>query len=212
MLAPTGIPNKLLEDHYMHYCQDAYDDFCDRYWLCSYANKRGRCVGVQQGHSDKGHQNAAGKIIAAGDYRSSFSESRCEDKWISSLKQEMNRIQTLKEESSFGRSNANMDSLATQLHRRLMVEFYDSVKPASYFMSHSTCFCCLRELPEHALVCGHILCTLCIQAYGSETLNGHGRFEMAECPLHPHEERWKPPTSIQLKPALAGVRILCLDG
>lgn len=194
----------------MHYCQDAYDDFCDRYWPCNFESKRGRCVGVQQGHNDKGHQNAAGRIIATGDYQSSFSETQCEDRWISGLQQEMNRIQTLKEESRFGRSNANMDSLASHLHRRLMVEFYDSVRPASYFMSHSTCFCCLRELPEHPLVCGHTLCTLCVRAYGVE--KDPGRFEISECPLHPHEERWKPPISIQFKPTLAGVRVLCLDG
>ena len=81
---------------------------------------------------------------------------------------------------------------------------------ARNFISHSTCFSCLFEPPEHALPCGHVLCTPCLMAYGksqSKTV-----VEMTHCPMErlisPRHHVWK----VVLKPAAAGIRILTLDG
>lgn len=78
------------------------------------------------------------------------------------------------------------------------------------FISHSTCFSCLFEPPEHALPCGHVLCTPCLIAYGK--FRGKTVVELNGCPLEtlitPRRTSWK----AVLKPAAAGTRILTLDG
>lgn len=81
---------------------------------------------------------------------------------------------------------------------------------ASKFISHSTCFSCLFEPPEHALPCGHILCTPCLRAHGKS--QGKMVVEMTGCPMErlitPRHQVWR----VIIKPAAAGVRVLTLDG
>ena len=102
---------------------------------------------------------------------------------------------------------------AAQIHKdQVMVHFYNHSakgRPEA-FISHSTCFSCLFEPPEHALPCGHILCTSCIRAYGHA--KGRTIVEMDSCPLEslirPRYGLWR----VFIKPASAGIRILTLDG
>ena len=94
-----------------------------------------------------------------------------------------------------------------------MVQFYShSVRDRpEAFISHTTCFCCLFEPPEHALSCGHVLCTPCLRAYGRS--RGRNTVEIEGCPMERSSGRskygsWK----VLLKPDAAGLRILTLDG
>lgn len=102
--------------------------------------------------------------------------------------------------------------ITTKLHQANVNNFYHHVGGAQNFVSHSTCFCCLRELAEHPLPCGHVLCTPCIKGYGKPHSELLGSFVMACCPLHDYDTVFPAPCEIYFKPALAGVRVLSLDG
>lgn len=78
------------------------------------------------------------------------------------------------------------------------------------YNSHSACFCCLFEPPEHALPCGHILCTPCIKDYGQ--LRSKTEVEIHGCPIESRVVHRYQTWRIHLKPETAGVRILTLDG
>lgn len=102
---------------------------------------------------------------------------------------------------------------AAQIHKDLvMVPFYDHSakgRPEA-FISHSTCFSCLFEPPEHALPCGHILCTPCLREYGHA--RGKTVVEITGCPLEPLSRTRYGLWRVFIKPAAAGIRILTLDG
>ncbi|KAK0515924.1 hypothetical protein JMJ35_001958 [Cladonia borealis] len=202
-----GTPSYLLDSYYMMYCEQAFNDFCDRYWRCSYSNRKGQCENVQFGHSTKGHQTAIGKVIATGDYDPSYNYNSDLRNWIQSLEREIEKIEQAKTSC---RPNLNMDDITPTLHARNVRTFYHTIGLASNFISHYTCFCCLGEIPLHPLTCGHVLCSPCVRSYGKS--KGSGLIEILECPICAREESGPQQTVIQFKPALAGVRVLCFDG
>lgn len=110
--------------------------------------------------------------------------------------------------------NGEEAQAAADIHKdTVMVHFYEHAARgrADAFRNHSTCFSCLFEPPEHALPCGHVLCTTCLQAYG-HLGKGRTSVEISGCPLEslirPRYGNWR----IFLKPADAGIRVLTLDG
>ena len=73
---------------------------------------------------------------------------------------------------------------AAGIHKGTVLDhFFDHTAKgrANSFISHSTCFCCLFEPPEHALPCGHVLCTPCLVAYGKS--RGKTVVELSGCPM-----------------------------
>lgn len=102
--------------------------------------------------------------------------------------------------------------IITKIHLINVNSFYHRVGGAQRFVSHSTCFCCLRELAEHPLPCGHVLCTPCIKGYGKPHSELSGSYTVATCPLHDFDAVFRVPAEILFKPPLAGVRVLALDG
>ncbi|KND92169.1 Phospholipase A I [Tolypocladium ophioglossoides CBS 100239] len=99
--------------------------------------------------------------------------------------------------------------LVSSLHLRELRKFYVNVGPARIFKSHEMCLSCLRELPEHTIVCGHVLCNACVLSFGEKT--GPTMVTMSQCPLHLDKE-WVDKWRINIKPRHAGVRVMCLDG
>ena len=165
---------------------------------------------MRSGHSDKGHQNTSGKTIADGQYESDFDPDELRQTWLSTIKGhirqaqvEVGRVKSLRSKFSY------VDAMAA-LHSKQVQTFYLKAGGANEFYSFEICLVCLRELPEYALLCGHVLCKDCIVASGDE--NGPSEILMTRCPLHEREVVWNPPRSIIIKPKHAGVRILCLDG
>lgn len=204
---------------YVGHCDNALEDFCDRYWPCEFVllmgSRRndvsvGKCVNVRSGHGSKGHQNKDGKVIAVGSYQSHFTAESYQEtfrylvfealeKLLAKLRVRIEKDPSLPEEK-----------IAAQLHRdSVMLHFYkhiDDVRNKS-LVSHSTCFSCLMGAPQHALPCGHVLCTACLAAYGTQEKDA---IEISSCPMHVDTtfRSWK----IYLKPEAAGVRVLTLDG
>ena len=119
-------------------------------------------------------------------------------------------LETLR--SEFQEGNRIEAQAAAEIHKNtIMIPFFNhsTRNRVEAFTSHSTCLSCLFEPPEHALPCGHVLCTTCIRAYGHA--KGKTVVEMDGCPLESISTSrylWR----IFLKPPTAGVRILTLDG
>jgi hypothetical protein len=167
-----------------------------------------RCVNTRNGHTSKGHQMKTGIIFNHGPYFSTIPFKKYRNVFLAAVYFELQRIL-----SQLGQSGEQtvQQLKAHKLHRETVKTFYSAYESAHDLKlpSHDICVCCLSSSPEHALSCGDVLCSPCIQAYG----RSHGRsvYEVQECPVgfrhaEPIEARF-----YCLKPASAGVRLLSLD-
>ena len=99
---------------------------------------------------------------------------------------------------------------AASIHRETVMHhfFAHSTRgqPDAY-ISHSACFTCLFEPPEHGLPCGHVICTKCLRDFSSRIV-WKTVIEIDSCPICNASFVWK----VVLKPDAAGLRILTLDG
>jgi hypothetical protein len=150
-----------------------------------------------------------GKVLAVGDYASQFSFVEYQETFqynvyirLYELLQ-MLRIQTrdLKQPER---------DVAASIHRELvMCNFFthSTRGQKDAYISHSACFSCLFEPPEHGLPCGHVICTKCLKDFRSR-LHYRTIIEIERCPICDDSLGWR----VALKPDAAGVRILTLDG
>lgn len=206
-----GPAEQILEKAYFDYCDAALDDFCAIFWPCTFSNKRGQCVNVQDRHK-KGHQNEKGQIIGTGEYVSDFTWEKFSDEWLHLLQDHLSKFQlTIEQMLTYSETMAELEA-ATRLHYENVNNFYQRLGGAQVFISHSACFCCLREMAEHPLPCGHVICTPCVKGYGKPQGNLAGLYTFATCPLHELDTTFSTPWEISFKPPLAGVRVLSLDG
>lgn len=206
-----GTTVRLLNDAYIEFCEAAIEEFADLYTPCSFEHPRlGRCYNRKSGHNPKGHQNVDGKFIGSGGYQSEFDAREFMPKWIERIRSYLQYLQSKSAELSLTLREQTENQIAAELHKQHLNDFYHQLGNVSKYVSHSTCFSCLRELPEHALPCGHVLCDPCIRAYGVRA--SRTAIELKRCPLHLREWLWEPPWMVAVKPPYAGVRILCLDG
>lgn len=147
----------LFDKFYANSCVAALEHFCDKYWPCSFVSRKGKaCVNVKSSHVAKGHQTAGGRIISSGNYVSAFSSFNFSNQWTVFLKSQLKRI-----EAEFHKiRNATMPKkddpltvndrrLAYDLHKKCMGSFFRSYEgySASKFISLTTCYCCLMEVP-----------------------------------------------------------------
>jgi len=199
---------------YLEHLDAAIENFCDRHWPCEFIRNGGgaRCVNVRSGHGSKGHQLADGKVLAAGEYVSSFTfeshheEFRCNVYF---------RLQELLERLHGRIQEGEQEELAAaSIHRDdVMAWFYRHAtqgQKAYRYNSNSVCLSCLFAPPEHALPCGHILCTACVKAYGDA--RGTTAVDMYECPIERATAMRYQSWRIHFKPKTAGIRVLTLDG
>jgi hypothetical protein len=197
---------------YIDHCDSSLDDFCAIFWPCSFMSRKGeRCVNVKERHV-KGHQNQRGTVIGSGCYESSFTFDTFCDDWFDHLKHYLTKFQGELESQMTKFRIADEVAVTTALHLANVTSFYYHNGGARKFVSHATCFCCLRELAEHPLPCGHVLCTACVKGYGKPHEELSGSFTITSCPLHNYEAVFSTPLEVYFKPPLAGLRILSLDG
>jgi len=78
---------------------------------------------------------------------------------------------------------ANELDLTTNLYHTNVNVFYQHLGGAKKFISHSACFCCSRELADHPLPCGHVICTPCIKGYGKAFDEVACLYSITMCPL-----------------------------
>lgn len=205
---------KQIFPEYLEHIDAALSEFCDRHWPCEYIKPGGgaRCVNVRSGHSSKGHQLKNGKILAVGAYVSQFSFENYHEEFRVEIYSRLDELLKILRERTQDDDEPEAQAAAEIHKENVMVHFFDHSArgTANKFISHSTCFSCLIEPPEHALPCGHVLCTPCIKAYGES--RGKLVIEMHGCPMETLIRGRNPVWKILLKPAAAGIRILTLDG
>lgn len=213
-----GRPNAIFPE-YLEHIDNALENFCDRHWPCEFVGKGGRCVNVRSGHGAKGHQLKSGKLLEAGNYYSTFSFDAYKQEFEESTYHKLvllsERVRTRAKDglSAEGISAVSEEQAAADVHRELVLQWFfehASRNNPQAFTSHTVCFCCLFEPPEHALPCGHIICTRCLKTYGKIQLNRY--VEITECPMEKRERRFRHAWRIQFKPPSCGVRVLTLDG
>ncbi|KAK8254092.1 hypothetical protein IWZ00DRAFT_435915 [Phyllosticta capitalensis] len=196
---------------YNEQLENALETFCNSHWPCEYVTDSGaRCVNVRNGHS-KGHQTKDGRVLAAGDYASRFSFQGYHQSFNIKVYFALQQLlEYLELEKKFGKEEKEA---AARIHQQILSVFYrrcarEDVGPN--FISHSACFCCLFEMPEHSLPCGHVFCTSCVKAYGNAS--GKNELTIQACPLCSSDAGPVWSHKIGFKPETAGVRILSLDG
>lgn len=200
----------------MDHLDDALENFCDQHWPCEFVDpKTGvRCVNVRFGHTAKGHQSADGKVFATGDYQSKFSFEKNAPEFRQRVYSSLTLL--LQQLTSDTRHGTPEESSAMEIHRTTVMRSLfrratrKSNKTHAALTSHTACFCCLFGQAEHCLPCGHVLCTQCLQGYGTQW-DVHG-YRISGCPMEEMEGGREKACTIYLKPASAGVRILTLDG
>jgi len=209
--AIVGPADHILDSQYKHHCNTALEVFCAILWPCTFRSKRGeQCVNVKERHV-KGHQNQRGSVIGSGPYESNFTYGNACAEWFHHLKTYLRGFQD-KLQSQLMLSKTDETVLVTKLHHAKTDEFYRRAGGALKFFSQSTCFCCLGDLAEHPLPCGHVLCTPCVKDYGRPHDELSSSYIVWSCPLHNRDFGFHTPTEIYFKPPLAGLRILSLDG
>lgn len=164
---------------------------------------------MRSGH-DKGHQNQDGRIIGIGHYQSSL-EDDFANKWLEQVGAEIQNQQNHFSNLNHQSHERSELAIAEELHLQCLKEFSRNFWDSSCNVSYSTCFSCLRELPEYVLPCGHVLCLRCVKAFGRPAAS-ETAFELDRCPLHQREMPWARPWIVSVKPPYAGTRILSLDG
>ncbi|KAI4121211.1 MAG: hypothetical protein LQ338_006492 [Usnochroma carphineum] len=206
-----GTPLELLE-HYKPFLDGALYRFSDGWWPCSYETVKGKkCVNTKEGHA-RGHQDNNGKPLGPGDYKSDFDAESYRLTWHSQLDNTLREIENSMEQVNLTNPSLPQHSEereAARLHSKRMDEFYSSLGGAEKFFSNVVCLSCLEDMPEHALPCGHVICSKCVRTFG--TVRSEGLISLKGCPLSYHVT-WKPDVQIILKPDQAGIRILSLDG
>ncbi|KAI0403160.1 hypothetical protein F4802DRAFT_316845 [Xylaria palmicola] len=211
-----GAISRLLDDRYAKSCIGALQTFAGLYWPCSFQNpaqsgELGQCCNVKLGHNPKGHQNKQGKIIGHGEYQSSFNIATFQPVWEHLIRTSLVQVQSASLRLAHEFPDRSELEIAALLHQEHLNDLYsNSLGSPLNFISYSSCLCCLRELPECALPCGHVLCLPCVEIYGYRT--SRTTIEIHRCPIHVADVIASPPWVIVTKPRYAGSRTLCLDG
>jgi hypothetical protein len=167
-----------------------------------------RCVNVRIGHNSKGHQDRDGRIFAYGGYVTRFSFRNNREEFHAGVYFRLEHL--LSQLADCTRQGEPQEAATAKMHRTNLLEFFHkppNESESTNLQNHSVCWCCLFETPEHALSCGHVLCTPCLKSYGRA--EARTIVQIYECHLESYGRCQ--PRSIYIKPEAAGIRILVLD-
>lgn len=201
--------------NYTCFFEYAIAEYLELYCPCAFVSLDGTrlCKSVKARHRAKGHQDERG-IIAAGDYVSAFDDTFAQN-WMEQLRASIDDLHQTFTNALDRSAQASRDvesseeCIAFAIHVERLDRFYRSIGPATWVRSNATCYCCLMDVPQHALPCGHAICDRCARASGDLK---QSTLLVSWCPLHPDVTRWAQPKVIKYKPRGAGVRVLALDG
>jgi hypothetical protein len=94
---------------------------------------------------------------------------------------------------------------AASVHQEQLVRLRPHI---SRLRSNRSCLTCLLRMPEKVLSCGHSICEICLQLFGSNGQSGDHTFHLEDCPVCGKFTN----RSFRLVPPNAGTRLLSIDG
>lgn len=198
-----GQYSELFRDTYQGFLSQAFETFREQFLRCSHRKGDQACFNTKNSHL-KNHQARSGEVLSRGSFEAEANSESFGSNWITGIGRTIENVDRYLQDTSLGERTS-----IPRNHQAIMESFYGDHGPAERLMSHSTCLCCLANVPTNPLPCGHVLCLQCAQGFG--TRRDNGLLEIRCCPLHPRETNWTEPISIKFKPQEAGVRVLCLE-
>lgn len=145
-------------------------------------------------------------------FQTSLDPARFFPAWTQMIQQGLARAQQELLVRAQNQEQRSRRAVAALIHRR------ELTRALAYWMQHPSdlvsykfcLFCACQANPEHLLPCGHVLCTACVETFHDGRADDEPQSRYAvRCPFHPAEQA---PALLHVKPAGAGLRILCLDG
>lgn len=152
-------------------------------------------------------------MFAAGDYVTRFSFEGNQEEFRCNVYFRLEEL--LERLHSRVQNGESEEQAAAQIHSYdVMPYFYrcatDRGRGSHMYNSHTACLCCLFEIPEHALPCGHVICTACLKVFGHEV--SPTAIDLYQCPIDTGVASRFHCWRVLLVPKTAGIRILTLDG
>lgn len=166
---------------------------------------------MKSGHT-KGHQLKSGKVYS-GSYLSSFSPVSYREVFRANVfyafQEQLKVLQ--EDERRLRHDGPPEERVAALIHKQMIFYIIKRLRGQNdCLFSNTSCLVCLMNTPEYRLPCGHILCSPCLHAYGDS--KSDILIEIESCPLPHSRVKWNKSWPVSVKPAHAGVRVLCLDG
>ena len=194
-------------------CTKAIQTYQNKYQRCAFMFPDGqRCKAIRPTHPEHCNSDAKGSTIPGNFDSADYSEApidtvrRIEHSFI-------NMFKTLCSRAKAG-SCLYLPPLSDLADFRRQILASTSLQESGFWQtakSNKACFACLQSVPDHALPCGHVFCEQCVKDFGRSSEDQRSCIEMTQCVLCLNE--WlTPPQLVRLKPKLAGVRVLTLDG
>ncbi|KAK3900585.1 hypothetical protein C8A05DRAFT_17128 [Staphylotrichum tortipilum] len=220
------VPSSFVNEDMQGICNRAITDFLDHNLQCAFVDPDSseRCVNTKFGHAI-GHQSEAGSLLNPGLFvHGAFDSARFVSAVQGSIDRTMKHINAKNPASrqewrrfAAERQRVRLASLR-QLggypdHLSSKLSVLGSTRRRD--VSHtSVCYGCLFGRPEYALPCGHVLCLPCLEDFDRTDPSARypGVFVHKECIICAAStgEGW--PYKAQVRPDLAGLRVLSLDG
>ena len=214
VLLPSVVFNKDIQS----LCVRAVSQFLDRNAQCAFVDPENgqRCTNTRMGHA-QGHQNRMGRLLKAGLFMSDNFDSQgfltTVEKAICAMMIDIN------DKAPSGRQEWRR--YAAEVHRENLAELrslngfprMSSGNIQQNIGSTSVCYGCLFGRPEYRLPCNHVICVSCVEDFDETPKEKQypGSFTHKSCIIcAATSPKW--PYRVHVKPDLAGVRVLSLDG
>ncbi|KAK3349748.1 acyl transferase/acyl hydrolase/lysophospholipase [Lasiosphaeria hispida] len=202
-------------------CGRAVSQFLDRHSRCAFVSPVNghRCANTRLGHA-QGHQDRMGELLQTGPFVSDNFDSqaflRVIETAVHSSMQEINQSMAPSGRREWRRyaSKVHQTNLAELRSRDGFPYRTSEGEMRNNFAKNATvCYGCFFGRPEYRLPCDHVICAECVEDFDGtpESDRYPGVFVHDSCAACTATgDAW--PYRIRVKPSLAGVRVLSLDG
>lgn len=214
------IPSVVFSKEIRDLCGRAVSQFLDRTAQCAFVNKADgqRCVNTKMGHA-QGHQNGMGRLLQSGQFVNGEFDSQA---FLVTVETAVNLVMC-DIDSQAPSNRRDWRRHAAQAHRENLVQlrlangfpWKKSVREMvnDFGRNARVCYGCFFGRPEYRLPCGHAICVACVEDFDDtpKAAKYPGLFShwsCAVCAATGHG--W--PHRMRVKPDLAGVRVMSLDG
>lgn len=216
-------PDSVFDANMQAICSRAVTHFLDHNLQCAFTDvvSREKCVNTKIGHA-AGHQSATGQLLKSGLFVHELFDSA---RFVSDVKTHIRHIlQTLGEKDPTSRQEWRRLAAEQQQEYidvlRSLGGYPHSVgrpRPFTIVVFSRICHGCLFGRPEYSFPCEHSLCATCLEDFDqTDPKNRYpGLFLHKRCVTCAASSSipggpW--PRKIHVRPDLAGLRVLALDG